>query len=63
MFNTDFFLFFKKSQAYLEQDFSQRTYHVEGTILFPGVGGSVSENLVAEGHGLLQHLNITRGKQ
>lgn len=58
-----FVCFLYKSQAYLEQDFSQRTYHVEGTILFPGVWGLVSENMVAEAHGLLQHLNITRGKQ
>lgn len=29
---------------------------MEGTILFPRVRGGFSENLVAEAHGLLQHL-------
>lgn len=44
------------SVVYLQQDFSQRADHMEGTILFPGVRGRISENLVAEAHGLLQHL-------
>lgn len=46
--------------VYLQQDFSQRAYHVEGTILFPGVRAGLSENLVAEAHSLLQHLNRAR---
>lgn len=46
--------------VYLQQDFSQRAYHVEGTILFPGVTELISENLVAEAHSLLQHLNRRR---
>lgn len=45
---------------YLQQDFSQRAYHVEGTVLFPGVTEGISENLVAEAHSLLQHLNRGR---
>lgn len=43
--------------VYLEQDFSQRAYHVKGAVLFPGVRGGVCENLVTEAHSLLQHLN------
>lgn len=46
--------------AYLQQDFSQGAYHVEGTVLFPGVRGGFGENLVAEAHSLLQHLKGAR---
>lgn len=30
---------------------------MESTVLFPGVRGQISEDLVAEAHRLLQHLN------
>lgn len=53
----------KKKTAYFQKDFSQRTDHVESAILFPGVCCRVSENLVAEAHGLLQHLNTTSSVQ
>lgn len=48
--------------VYLQQDFSQRANHVKGSIFFPGVTGRIDENLVAEPHCLLQHLNTTRRK-
>lgn len=46
--------------VYLQQDFSQRAYHVERTVLFPGVRVGLGENLVAEAHSLLQHLEGAR---
>ena len=49
--------------VYLQKDLSQRPYHVEGTILFPGVRGWISENLVAEAHTLLQHLNRAKNNK
>lgn len=53
----------KKAGAYFQKDFSQGTNHVESAILFPGVYGLVSEDMVAEDHCLLQHLNTLRNAQ
>lgn len=52
-----------KKGAYFQEDFSQRTNHVESAVLLLGVCGFVSENLDAEDHGLLQHLNTTSNAQ
>lgn len=50
----------RTARVYLQQDFSQRANHVKSSILFPGVTCGISEDLVAESHGLLQYLHATR---